>query len=106
MILALGIGVGLASYPVAFNSYFTTKRAKAAAYALTVSGLGIVGVPQVISYLLSAYGIRGTCLIMGAINSHVFIAAFLLQPVKRYMRREIIEEDSPEAVKERLLVIG
>lgn len=66
------------------------NRGRAASYALTISGLGIVFMPQVISILLSTYGIKGSVLIMAGITSHVFITAILLHPVEWHMKKEII----------------
>ncbi|KRT80447.1 membrane transporter [Oryctes borbonicus] len=103
-IAAIGVGIGLASYPVAFNTYFLKKRARSAGFALAISAFGIVVMPQIISFLLSNYGMKGAVLIMGSLTSHVFIAAVLLQPVKRHMKSEVIIVDDPkETPKDKLL---
>lgn len=103
---AIGIGVGLSSYPLALNSYFLKKRVKAAGYTMTISGLGPVLVPQLISFLMSTYGIKYSMIIMGGIAGHLFISAALLQPVEWYMKEEIVEDKVAEAEKNRLLAIG
>ncbi|XP_022901448.2 monocarboxylate transporter 14-like isoform X1 [Onthophagus taurus] len=94
LITSLGMGMGMSSYPVALNTYFTTKRSKAAGYTMTIAGLGPVVMPQLISFLLYMYGVRGACMVLGAVAGHTFISAILLQPVKWHMKQ--IEDENNE----------
>lgn len=53
---------------------------------MTLTGLGPILYPPMISALLIFYGIQGTVLILGAICMHIIMAALLLQPVKWHMK--------------------
>lgn len=73
---------------------------------MTITGLGPILLPQVVSLLVSLYGSRSCLLIIGALATHIIAAALLLQPVKRHMlpiepkdellspRKEVMEEKS------------
>nr|CAD7575665.1 unnamed protein product [Timema californicum] len=50
--------------------------------------------PLLISKMMSAYGVQGTGLILGALSLHSLVGAFLLQPIKWHMKRK--EEDPVE----------
>lgn len=93
LITSLGVGIGMSSYSLAMNSYFLKKRSKATGFAFTITGLGPILMPQLISFLLSTYTVQGTMLIVGAISSHTLISALLLQPVKWHMKVEMVEEE-------------
>lgn len=90
------MGMGMASYSLALNTYFVKNRGKATGISFTITGLGPIFMPQLITFLMFFYGVRGTMLIMGAISSHTMIAALLLQPVKWHM----IEEEEEKQVNE------
>lgn len=106
MISALGMGMGLSSYPLALNSYFLKKRSIACGYTMTICGLGPVLMPQLISFLLDTYGLKYSMIIMGGIAGHTFVSAVLLQPVEWHMKEEIVEDEEAEAEKDKLLTIG
>lgn len=53
---------------------------------MTLTGLGPILYPPMISALLIFYGIQGCVLILGAICMHIIMAALLLQPVKWHMK--------------------
>ncbi|XP_022901449.2 monocarboxylate transporter 14-like [Onthophagus taurus] len=100
LIASLGMGMGRSSYPVALNTYFFKKRSKAAGYTLTIAGFGSVLMPQLISFLVYMYGVRGAVLVLGAITGNTFISAILLQPVKWHMK-EIEEVDDNNYIDEK-----
>ncbi|KAF2904364.1 hypothetical protein ILUMI_01822 [Ignelater luminosus] len=97
VITSIGMGVGMSSFPLAMNSYFVKNRSKATGFALTITGLGPILMPQLISLLLTLYSVQGAMLIVGAIAAHGLVAACLLQPVEWHMKVELIEEE--EAVE-------
>ncbi|XP_017773406.1 PREDICTED: monocarboxylate transporter 7-like [Nicrophorus vespilloides] len=99
-ITSLGMGMGMGSYPFALNLYFLKNRSKAAGIAMTITGLGPVVMPLLISFLIDIYGVTGAVLIIGSISAHSFIAACLLQPVKWHSRKEDIDEENGDATKE------
>lgn len=82
---AAGLGLALSSFSLAINSYFKEKRNKAAGISMTLTGLGPILYPPLITALLFNYGVSGCVLIMSAICTHVIMAALLLQPVKWHM---------------------
>lgn len=86
MILASGLGLALSSFSLALNSYFKENRNKATGISLTLTGLGPILYPPMISALLIFYGVQGCVLILGAICMHIIMAALLLQPVKWHMK--------------------
>ncbi|XP_055597492.1 monocarboxylate transporter 13-like [Uranotaenia lowii] len=85
IIASLGMGFCNSSFSLALNTYFVTRRNKAAGMAMTITGLGPILLPQLVSLLVSLYGPRNCLLIIGALSTHIIAAALLLQPVKRHM---------------------
>lgn len=61
---------------------------------MTLTGLGPILYPPMISGLLIFYGVQGCVLILGAICTHIIMAALLLQPVKWHMK------DPPAALQD------
>lgn len=92
---AFGMGMGMSSYPLAFNSYFKVRRNKAMGIATTLMGLGPILMPQLISFLLENYNIESVVLIIAGIATHCFIAALLLQPVEWHMVEKKPDEEQP-----------
>ncbi|XP_014487669.1 PREDICTED: uncharacterized protein LOC106751305 isoform X2 [Dinoponera quadriceps] len=88
MNIPLGMGMSMSGFSLAINSYFTTKRTRAMALAVTITGLGPIVMPQVTSFLLSTYGIQGTILLFGAYSLHSAVGALLLQPLKWHKKSE------------------
>lgn len=86
--------MAMSSYALAINTYFNKKRSKATAFAITISGIGVIMFPQLASYLLAHYSIRDTMLIISAISAHTFVSASLLQPVEWHGK---VEENIPAA---------
>lgn len=70
------------SFSLALNTYFKVRRNRAAGIAMTITGLGPILYPQLISHLLDVYGSHGCILINSAIAMHIIVASLLLQPVK------------------------
>lgn len=50
--------MSMSGFSLAINTYFTTKRNRAMALAVTITGLGPILMPQVASFLLAFYGIQ------------------------------------------------
>lgn len=88
------MGMGMSSYPLALNSYFIKHRGKATGIALTLTGIGPIVIPQLISFLMLEFGVKGAVLIMSSLSLHSFVSASLLQPVKWHMKREIVVNDT------------
>lgn len=86
--------MGMSSYPLALNTYFSKKRSIAAGYTMTICGFGPVVMPQLITLFLYLYGVQGATILIGAIAGHTFISALLLQPISWHMKEEIIDEEN------------
>lgn len=105
-ISALGMGFCISSYSLALNMYFTKNRNRATGIALTVTGLGPILMPQLISYLMSVNTPQETIFIIGGISLNCFVSALLMQPVKWHMKEAIEEEngaildDAPDKCEE------
>lgn len=85
LLLAAGNGLATAAFSLALNTYFNKKRNKAAGIAMTITGFGPIMYPPLITMLLTLYGVQGCVLILGAIGTHIFVAAVLLQPIKSHL---------------------
>ncbi|XP_050446346.1 monocarboxylate transporter 13-like [Cataglyphis hispanica] len=100
MLTSIGLGMSMSGFSLAINTYFTTRRNRAMALAVTITGLGPILMPQVASFLLAFYGVQETVLILGAYSLHSMIGALLLEPVKWHMKRiPICLETIPENSK-------
>jgi MFS family permease len=78
------------------NTYFKERRNKAFGIGATITGLGPIFLPQLVSFLLGFYGAQGCVLIIGGIAMNIIAAAMLLQPVKRHQRKDHGESLSEE----------
>lgn len=93
------MGLCSSSFSLALNTYFKERRNKAFGIGATITGLGPVILPQLISLLLCIYGAQGCVLIIGGMAMNIVAAALLLQPVKRHQKYKdatssIEEQDS------------
>lgn len=52
---------------------------------MTITGFGPIMYPPLITMLLTLYGVQGCVLILGAIGTHIFMAAALLQPIRSHL---------------------
>nr|CAD7602197.1 unnamed protein product [Timema genevievae] len=95
---SLGVCLLYPAFSLGLNSYFRKKRGKAMGYAMTLTGIGPIIMPLVISKMMSAYGVQGTGLILGALSLHSLVGALLLQPIKWHMKKK--EGDPVEDVEE------
>ncbi|KAK4887733.1 hypothetical protein RN001_004004 [Aquatica leii] len=89
---SLGIAMGMTGYSIALNTYFVKRKSFATGFAFTITCLGSIVMPQVISFLLFEYGVRGTVLLIGGLTLNTFASALLLHPIKWHM----IEVDDNE----------
>nr|CAD7399969.1 unnamed protein product [Timema poppensis] len=94
LLTSLGVCLVTPAFSLALNSYFKVKRGKAMGFAMTLTGIGPVIMPPLISKLMSFYGVQGTGLILGALSLHALVGAFLLQPIKWHLIKKVVE---PEA---------
>jgi len=82
------MGLCSSSFSLALNTYFMERRNKAFGIGVTITGLGPILLPQLVSMLLFTYGTQGCVLIVGGMALHIVAAALLLRPVKWYQRKK------------------
>lgn len=64
--------------------------------AMTMTGLGPILIPLLISYLLDEYTNEGAVLLIAGLSLHSFIGAALLQPLKWHVKKEINDQEMIE----------
>lgn len=89
------MGLCSSSFSLAMNTFFNERRNKAFGIGATITGLGPIILPQLVSFLLGTYGSKGCVLIIGGFAMNIVAAALMLHPVKWYQKKEQ-EESSIE----------
>lgn len=77
-----GFGITMSANSLALNTYFKLKRRTATGISWTVTSLGPVIMPYVVTGLLSLYGVTGTVLMFSCLSLHAIAGALTLQPVQ------------------------
>ncbi|KAH1020049.1 hypothetical protein HUJ04_009778 [Dendroctonus ponderosae] len=98
-VTGIGVGLNASSCSLAIKSYFTTNQNKAIGLSMTLTALGPILMPQIISALIQNYHPDGVILILAGkdgIIAHGYIGAVLLQPVKNHLVVETKEEETVE----------
>lgn len=95
LLAGLGVGLNTSSYTLAIKSYFTTNQNKAIGLSMTMTALGPILMPQIISILIQNFHPDGVILILASVVAHGYIGALLLQPVKQHMVK-VEKEEIPE----------
>ncbi|CAD7091336.1 unnamed protein product [Hermetia illucens] len=98
-----GAAIGII-FPIvfsSFNQYFVERRAFMASATQIFIGLGKVGAPLGVQYLLDNYGFRGCLAILAAVNCHSILGMLVMHPVEWHMKKVLIidEEDEKESTK-------
>lgn len=92
----MGIAAVMAAFSLAINSYFKEKRGRAIGIGMSITGLGAIYMPLLMSVLIYTYGWRYAVLILSAVCLHSLLAACLLRPAKWYLKYpETTEEMAP-----------
>ncbi|KAL0884091.1 hypothetical protein ABMA27_016110 [Loxostege sticticalis] len=96
IINSTGVAAVMAAFGLAINSFFKEKRGRAIGVAMSLTGLGAIYMPLLMSALMYAFGWRYAVLILAAICLHSLVGACLLRPAKWYLRDPpITEEEIP-----------
>ncbi|XP_041973361.1 uncharacterized protein LOC121729039 [Aricia agestis] len=93
IINSAGVAAVMAAFSLAINSFFKEKRGRAIGVGMSITGLGTIYMPLVMSALMYAFGWRYAVLILGAICLHSLIAACLLRPAKWYLINPPVSEE-------------
>ncbi|KAK3924978.1 Monocarboxylate transporter 12, partial [Frankliniella fusca] len=100
IIVSAGYNLTMASFSYAVNSYFRKRRSEAMGFAMTVTGLGPVFMPLLISLAMKMYGARGTALLLGGLSLHSVVGACLLQPVRWHLVKTVPEDAEKDKEQE------
>ncbi|KPJ01864.1 Monocarboxylate transporter 9 [Papilio xuthus] len=96
IINSMGVAAVMAAFTLAINSYFKEKRGRAIGVGMSITGLGTILMPMLMSALMYSYGWRYAVLILGGLCLHSFSAALLLRPAKWYLKEPpVLEEMKP-----------
>ncbi|KAM7346809.1 uncharacterized protein ACRADG_006583 isoform 2-T2 [Cochliomyia hominivorax] len=82
LLFGFGAGITVSASTLAVNTYFKNKRRKASGFSWTITGLGPIILPHVVTLLVRLYGVQGTLFIFAALSLHTFMAALIFQPVQ------------------------
>ncbi|XP_046978689.1 uncharacterized protein LOC124544261 [Vanessa cardui] len=93
IINSMGVAAVMAAFSLAINSYFKEKRGRAVGIGMSITGLGAIFMPLLMSVLIYTYGWRYAVLILSAICLHSLLAACLLRPAKWYLKDPQISEE-------------
>ncbi|XP_034245836.1 uncharacterized protein LOC117647943 [Thrips palmi] len=103
IIMSAGYNLTMASFAYAINMYFTTRRSMAMGFAMTVTGLGPVFMPLLISLAMKEYGARATALLLGALSLHSAVGALLLHPVRWHLVKTADKDDEKKTKSQELV---
>ncbi|XP_075154457.1 uncharacterized protein LOC142228052 [Haematobia irritans] len=100
LLFGFGMGISVSASSLAINTYFKKKRRKAAGFSWTITGIGPIVLPHLVTFLISVYGVQGTVFIFAALSLHAFMSALIYQPVQKHVSRSSNESTKPTAVLE------
>ncbi|XP_013175179.1 PREDICTED: monocarboxylate transporter 9-like [Papilio xuthus] len=100
IINSMGVAAVMAAFTLAINSYFKEKRGRAIGVGMSITGLGTILMPMLMSALMYSYGWRYAVLILGGLCLHSFSAALLLRPAKWYLKEPTVLEEMKPLNKE------
>lgn len=90
----MGVAAIMQAFTLAINSFFKEKRGRAVGVGMSITGLGSIYMPLLMSFLMYLYGWRYAVLILSAICLHSLVAACLLRPAKWYLRDPPTSEEA------------
>lgn len=90
----MGVASVMAAFTLAINSFFKEKRGRAIGVGMSITGLGAIYMPLLMSSLMYAYGWRYAVLILSAICMHSIVASCLLRPAKWYLKDPPVTEET------------
>ncbi|KFB42064.1 AGAP000718-PA-like protein [Anopheles sinensis] len=90
-----GVGINASANSLALNTYFKQKRRIATGFAWTLTGLGPIVAPHIITLLQRHVGTNGTVLLFGGFAMNAVALALLYQPVQWHARTPVPTGDDP-----------
>ncbi|XP_037725205.1 uncharacterized protein LOC119556824 isoform X1 [Drosophila subpulchrella] len=96
LLFGFGMGISVSASSLAINTYFQQKRRRAAGFSWTITGLGPIFLPHLVTFMLTIYGVQGTTLLFAAISLHAFVCALIYQPVRYHVKPPEDQPADPE----------
>ncbi|KAL4714454.1 hypothetical protein ACJJTC_017749 [Scirpophaga incertulas] len=106
IINSMGVASVMAAFSLAINSFFKEKRGRAIGVGMSITGLGAIYMPLVMSGLLYAFGWRYAVMTLAALCLHSLAAACLLRPAKWYLKYPTITEEEIPLKREHIELIN
>lgn len=80
-----------------FNHYFIKKRVFMMGITQALKGVGIMGYPILVQFLMERYGFRGTMAVIAAINAHAILGMLVMHPIEWHYKviKIPVDEDEP-----------
>ncbi|XP_049532577.1 uncharacterized protein LOC125949505 [Anopheles darlingi] len=95
-----GVGINASANSLALNTYFKRKRRLATGFAWTLTGLGPIVAPHLITLMQRKFGTPGTVLVFGGFACHAIAWALLYQPVQWHARRPAVDGSDQQESQE------
>ncbi|XP_070505252.1 uncharacterized protein [Chironomus tepperi] len=83
-----GVGLTTSSNSLALNTYFKERRRIVTGISWSVTGLGPIVFPFIVTFLIPIYGVTGTVLIFAGIAMNAICFACILQPVMWHVKKK------------------
>ncbi|KAG7167254.1 uncharacterized protein LOC121868597 [Homarus americanus] len=92
--LLTGMGAGFTTTPgiLIVSLYFEKRRTFASAICVSGNALGGFFMPPLVNYLLVTYGLRGTLMLLGAMQLHICVASMLYRPISHHAIVQALEQ--------------
>ncbi|XP_035775395.1 uncharacterized protein LOC118457713 [Anopheles albimanus] len=84
-----GVGINASANSLALNTYFKRRRRLATGFTWTLTGLGPIVAPHLITLMQRYLGPAGTVLVFGGFACHAIAWALLYQPVQWHARSNV-----------------
>ncbi|KAL7743832.1 hypothetical protein ACLKA6_000239 [Drosophila palustris] len=94
VLYGFGMGISVSASSLAINTYFQQKRRRAAGFSWTITGLGPIFLPYLVTFMLKVYDVQDTVLLFAAITLHSFLSALIYQPVRYHTAAATTANDS------------
>ncbi|XP_017064898.1 uncharacterized protein LOC108103778 isoform X2 [Drosophila eugracilis] len=102
LLFGFGMGISVSASSLAINTYFQKKRRRAAGFSWTITGLGPIFLPYLMTFMLGIFGVQGTTLLFAAISLNSFVCALIYQPVRYHVKPLEVQQTDEEQQAETL----
>ncbi|EDV99915.1 uncharacterized protein LOC6565467 isoform X2 [Drosophila grimshawi] len=103
ILYGFGMGISVSASSLAINTYFQQKRRRAAGFSWTITGLGPIFLPYLVTFLQSVYAVQGTVLIFAANSLHSFVSALIYQPVRYHVAPTLMQVEQQQQQQQQQL---